>query len=165
MVNKCLLCLHEWPPKPDSKLRGEKKRGSLSQINQPWKTTCGALFVCAYSYVSLHLCVLHLFLIIWDFTCIFWSVVEETPRTTPPPHHPFHPRGLSDIWLWMDTSYPQVIRAVKPLGAAAVHIITTLLGLCLEVRWNPIVWFRGVQICSISFYATSFPVRLPSVAD
>lgn len=44
------------------------------------------------------------------------------------------PQGLSDIWLWMGSLYPQVICAVKPLGAAAVHIITTLLGLCLEVR-------------------------------
>lgn len=43
-------------------------------------------------------------------------------------------QGLSDIWLRMDSLYLQVICPVKPLGAAAVHIITALLQLCLEVR-------------------------------
>lgn len=73
-------------------------------------------------YVSTHVCIsarLHVFLFTQYFTCVCYRVRGS-------------PQGLSDIWLRMDSLYLLVICAVKPLGAAAAHIITTLLGLYLE---------------------------------
>lgn len=68
------------------------------------------------------------------------------------------PLGVSlDIWLRIDSLNLRVKRPVEPLGAAALHIITSLLRLCLELRRNPIVWFIGLQICCVSFYTTSSP--------
>lgn len=93
-----------------------------------WGPVCVCIRLCIVAFVC--------FAFVFNYLRLYMHLLEccrGNPQDYPPPH-PFHPRGLSDIWLWMDTSYPQVIRAVKPLGAAAVHIITTLLGLCLEVR-------------------------------
>lgn len=45
------------------------------------------------------------------------------------------PLGVSlDIWLRIDSLNLGVKRPVEPLGAAALHIITSLLRLCLELR-------------------------------
>lgn len=45
------------------------------------------------------------------------------------------PLGVSlDIWLQIDSLNLRVKRPVEPLGAAALHIITSLLRLCLELR-------------------------------
>lgn len=60
-----------------------------------------------------------------------------------------------DIWLRIDGLNLRLKRPAEPLGAAALHIITSLLRLCLELGRNPIVWFMGLQICCVSFYATS----------
>lgn len=66
------------------------------------------------------------------------------------------PLGVAlDIWLRIDGLNLRLKRPAEPLGAAALHIITSLLRLCLELGRNPIVWFMGLQICCVSFYATS----------
>ncbi len=91
--------------------------------------------MCVHMYTSMHIClfpyvfiysILYIYLLecVNERVCVFPS---EKALKNPP-------QGLSDIWLRMDSLYLQVICPVKPLGAAAVHIITTLLRLCLELR-------------------------------
>jgi len=121
----------------------------LSLTSHPWTPTCVCLFMYIHSLVSIHFVFLQYFTHICECVneCVCMFPSEEALMN---PHS-----AISNIWLRMYSLYLQVICPVKPLGAASVHIITALLRLRLELRWNPIVWFKGVQICWISFYTTS----------
>ena len=72
---------------------------------------------------------------------------------------------LSNIWLQMDSLDLQVKCVVNPPGAADVHIILTPRGLLLGTQLKPYRLVQRGTNCCISFYTTSSPVHLPSVAD
>lgn len=96
---------------------------------------CGLVYMCTHVCVSVHI-------FLFPYVCIYSVLymylsecVKECVRVFPSENvlkNP--PQGLSDIWLWIDSLYRQVKCPVEPLGAAALHIITSLLRLCLVLR-------------------------------
>lgn len=92
---------------------------------------CAHICICAHTYTNLFpyvfiYSILDIYLLGCVHECVRKFPSEKALKNSP--------QGLSDIWLRMDSLYLQVICPVKPLGAAAVHIITTLLQLCSELR-------------------------------
>lgn len=149
----------------DLKHLDNKSRGFIihQPAGQPWTPPCAAPSTCVHVYVgnahpllvSICLCLLGAFLEAESVQkCVFplqrarakeWE--RESTRI---------PLGVPlDIWLRIDGLNLRLKRPAEPLGAAALHIITSLLRLCLELGRNPIVWSMGLQICCVSFYATS----------
>lgn len=123
--------------------------------NQPpvKSSMCGLVCLCTQcmslcTFVCFHTFLIHSVLYIHPVGVCEWLCVQ-VPFTESPQESPSG--AFSDIWLRTDSLYLQVICPVKPLGAAAVHIITAFLRLCLELRWNPIVCFRGYKYAVYPF--------------
>lgn len=149
--------------KLDSKLwRSEGVRYPAAGRPTVKSTVCGLVYVCtweprthsSFPYVAIYLA-----------HCAFAGAESARKCTFPLQRERERERESSriplgvpqDIWLRIDGLNLRLKRTAEPLGAAALHIITSLLWLRLELGRNPIVWFMGLQICCVSFYATSSP--------
>ena len=102
----------------------------------------------------------HVFLFIYLFSSYYSSCVYLWKRLSKCGHPSQEglknpPRGPSHIWLWIDDLYLWVKYPVGLTRAPTLATIRSLHRFCLELSWNPIFWFIGVQICCISFYMTS----------